>query len=244
MNGSELAGLMRAVDRSINLDMALVIDCTGGMAEFLSMLKHRINTLHEEVTAQLREKRYRVNRLRVKVIAFRDFYYDDAASQHPPLQISPFFELPAQNEALTEFVRSLDACGGGDEPESALEALHYAFCSEWDMQRDARKNRQIIVLFTDAPAHSLDDSRRCDAYYHHGAYPEEQMPLWLGELYEEYRCEDRRPARERRLLLIAPKDAYPWREISEEWEMTMLSSVNMDEALSDRNIRALYEMLI
>ncbi len=236
MNERKFAGFMRTEEQSMNLDMALAIDCSGDMTKFLEGLKRRINTLCDELTAQLQKKRYRINRLRVKVIAFRDYYYADASSSHPPMQISPFFELPAQNEELTEFVRSLEACGGGDIEENGLEALHYAFCSEWDTRRDAMKNRQLIALFTNAAAHPLNDCRRYDAQY-----PEEQMPSSLWALYEEYISEQRCPARERRLLLIAPQYAYPWDQISAEWEMTMLSPME-DKALS-MDIGILYEML-
>ena len=62
-----------------------------------------------------------------------------------------FFMLPDQGGARSRaFVSQLTAGGGGDEPESALEALALAIKSPWERSMD--KRRHIVVVCTDASA--------------------------------------------------------------------------------------------
>ena len=58
--------------------------------------------------------------------------------------------------ASAEFVNGLIAEGGGDAPESGLEAVALAMNSPWTTAGDRR--RQVIVVWTDQPAHPLDPS--------------------------------------------------------------------------------------
>ena len=87
--------------------------------------------------------------MRVKVLAFRDFYVDGPAA----LSESPFFSLPDQNELFRSFIEAIRASGGGDEPESGLEALALALKSDWTREGD--RQRHVIVVWTDASAHKL-----------------------------------------------------------------------------------------
>ena len=79
------------------------------------------------------------------MIAFRDFVADGAAA----LEESPFFTLPADRSSFSEFVNGLIAQGGGDAPESGLEAVALAINSPWTTIGDRR--RQVIVVWTDQP---------------------------------------------------------------------------------------------
>ncbi len=90
-----------------------------------------------------------ISQLRLKVIAFRDFG-DDASNA---VEETGFLHLPSQARDFEDFVRGIDATGGGDIPESGLEALALAINSPWETGLDRR--RHVIVMFTDAPAHPL-----------------------------------------------------------------------------------------
>ena len=93
-----------------------------------------------------------VDQLRVRVLAFRDFVADGAAA----LDESPFFTLPEERASFSDFVNGLIAEGGGDAPESGLEAVALAIDSPWTTTGDRR--RQVIVVWTDQPAQPLDAS--------------------------------------------------------------------------------------
>ena len=86
------------------------------------------------------------------VVAFRDFVADGDAA----LEESPFYTLPAERAGFSEFVNGLIAQGGGDAPESGLEAVALAINSPWTTTGDRR--RQVIVVWTDQPAQPLDPS--------------------------------------------------------------------------------------
>ena len=88
----------------------------------------------------------------MRVLAFRDFTADGAAA----LQESPFYTLPADRAGFSDFVNGLLAEGGGDAPESGLEAVALAINSSWTTTVDRR--RQVIVIWTDQPAQPLDPS--------------------------------------------------------------------------------------
>ena len=64
-----------------------------------------------------------------------DFVADGEAA----LQESPFFELPAEETGFSGFVNSLVAEGGGDAPESGLEAVALAMTSPWTTRGDRRR---------------------------------------------------------------------------------------------------------
>ncbi len=77
---------------------------------------------YDDVQTNLTEKGKNVDQLRVRVLAFRDFEADGAAA----LEESPFYTLPAERAGFSDFVNGLLAEGGGDAPESGLEAVALA----------------------------------------------------------------------------------------------------------------------
>lgn len=61
--------------------------------------------------------------------------------------------MPNEKMDLKEYLNEIYADGGGDDPESGLEALAMAMKS--DFVQKGEKKRHIIILFTDAAAHPL-----------------------------------------------------------------------------------------
>ena len=189
------------------LDVVFVIDGTGSMQNLLDAVKSNALTLHSRIMTALGTKQRTVLTTRVKVIIYRDVYVDSES-----LVESDFFTLPEQGEQFRSFVESVRAIGGGDEPESGLEALHTAIHSDWNQDPRAVRRRQIIILMTDASAHALDDPQRAvDPMYPKG------MPATLLDLYEEWLEEDYINGQGKRLALFSPnKD--PWPIISSQWD--------------------------
>ena len=135
---------------SYAVDIVFCIDVTGSMNPIIDAVKADALGFYDDGQANLTEKGKNVEQLRVRLIAFRDFLADGDAA----LEESPFFTLPAERSGFSEFVNGLIAQGGGDAPESGLEAVALAVNSSWTTTGDRR--RQVIVVWTDQPAQPLD----------------------------------------------------------------------------------------
>ena len=202
-----------------NVDIVFVIDATKSMDPIIEMVKDSTMHFHEELTKVLEASGKRVNKLRVKVNWFRDFYFDGDQAYGE----SEFFNLPGDEEAFRDFVSSIEAKGGGDDPETSLEALTLAMRTNW--VQDGTKKRHIIVLFTDASAHPFEDydelkakaeAKGCKVT----SYPE-NMPKSLDEFFNDWVCIDSQESlgscnmspTGRRLIIYAP-DSYPCSDLT------------------------------
>ena len=137
----------------------------------------------------------------MRVIGFRDFAADGAAA----LDESPFFTLPDEQADFSAFVNGLVAEGGGDAPESGLEAVASQIDSPWTTTGDRR--RQVIVVWTDQPAQPLNPS----------VLPPDiasRVPLDFSALTDAWEDEQgRMGSSSKRLILFAP-DGPGWSDIS------------------------------
>jgi len=208
-----------------SIDLVLVIDATASMTSLIESVKSRALSLHEELTAHINRADKAIESLRVRVIAFRDFYADKAADS---LVASGFFELPGEGAELARFVGDIRAKGGGDEPETGLEGLATAIRSPW--AGTGAEQRQVIVVWTDASAHPLEKKK--------GAKPEgypADMPADLDELTELWngRPQHVHPAW-KRLLLIAP-DVSPWTQLADNWDATVHYPSKAGQGLRDKD---------
>lgn len=196
---------------SYQVDLVLCIDCTKSMTDLIESVQDVALQFHDDLNTMMLHENKQLSELRVRVIGFRDFFYDDA----PALIESDFFHLPQENEEFATFVRSLRAKGGGDNPESALEALSLAINSPWKF--DGAKRRHVITLWTDDAAHDLQE-RKYRPLMHD--YPEQGIARSLEQLTTWWR--DRRLIDQdgRRLVLFAPT-LHPWDKIYRQWEETM-----------------------
>ena len=127
-----------------NVDIVMCIDATGSMKHILDEVKSNALSLYPKFAEAMETAEKEVAELRVKVIAFRDYGCDTQ-----PMVQSEFFTLPEQADELNAFVNSLEAMGGGDAPENALEAISYALKSDWTT--GGVRRRHVIAVFTDAP---------------------------------------------------------------------------------------------
>ena len=190
---------------SYAVDIVFCIDVTGSMSPIIDQVKANALRFYDDVQSNLTAKGKNVDQLRVRVIAFRDFVADGAAA----LAASAFFTLPDERASFSDFVNGLIAEGGGDAPESGLEAVALAIDSPWTTIGDRR--RQVIVVWTDQPAQPLDASvlspdlaSRVPANFSAltDLWEDEQGPMGSSS---------------KRLILFAP-DGPGWSDISGVWE--------------------------
>jgi len=190
---------------SYAVDIVFCIDVTGSMNPIIDAVKANALGFYDDVQANLTDKGKNVAQLRVRVVAFRDFVADGDAA----LEESPFFTLPAERAGFSEFVNGLIAQGGGDAPESGLEAVALAINSPWTTTGDRR--RQVIVVWTDQPAQPLDPS----------VLPADlasRVPADFSALTDVWEDEQGlMGSSSKRLILFAP-DGPGWSDISAVWE--------------------------
>lgn len=183
-----------------NIDIVMCIDSTGSMDPILDEVKRSALSFADFFRSEMEASGKTVDQLRVKVISFKDYMVDSE-----PMKESKFFVLPDENGAFKSFVDAIEASGGGDEPENALEAIATALNSEW--VKTGAKRRHVVLLFTDASAHPLRHREGCPNY-------PENMPESLGELgnwwegcsqyfYSNYE------AKSGRMVVFGPKKE-PW----------------------------------
>ena len=206
------------------LDIVLCIDATGSMTTkqdegphtIIDLVKEHAANIHEDIKDAMsrQDPPKAVARLRVRIVAFRDIY-DDAM---PAFEESRFYDLGVASDeaAFKAFVAGLRADGGGDIPESGLEGLGLALRSDWNKAPNANA-RSIIVLWTDAPAHALED-RKTKAAVH--ALDLARTPDSLSTLASWWDDGQKISHRGRRLLLFTP-DEFPWSDIKGEFDCTV-----------------------
>jgi hypothetical protein len=217
-----------------NIDIVFCIDVTGSMTPVIDLVKENVRKFPKDLRETCAVKEKIVNTLRIRTIAFRDFGNDSDA-----LNASDFFVVEPSTELakFESFVNGLVASGGGDEPESALEALAIAQGSNWTHEGD--KQRHVIVMFTDASAHKLE-SRVGEVP---GMY-REQVPSSLDGLTDRWDGNQavRLKKLARRLVIFGP-DAYPWNVIGDAWGQTIWLPSQAGKGLEDVEYKAILEVV-
>jgi len=219
---AEQSSLAAPVSRGLSyaVDIVFCIDVTGSMDPIIDAVKANALRFYDDVQNNLTAKGKNVDELRVRVVAFRDFVADGEAA----MDESPFYRLPDERSEFSDFVNGLIAEGGGDAPESGLEAVALAMNSPWTTRGDRR--RQVVVVWTDQPANALDAS----------VVPAELRPRVpadfsaLTDLWED--TQGPLGASSKRLILFAP-DGPGWSDISAVWENVVHHPSQAGGGLSD-----------
>jgi von Willebrand factor type A domain len=218
------------------VDIVLCIDTTMSMRPVLENVKSSALSFHERLSTVMAEKGKGISQLRVKVIAFRD--YGDRADD--AMEETDFLQLPASAGAYEDFVRRLEPRGGGDAPESGLEALALAVRSPWEKGLDRR--RHVVVVFTDAPAHPL----RSPAAVSSGTYPQ-SIAASEDDLFEEWGYQSSQSSvmenSAKRLLLFAP-DEEPWRGIADNWNNTIFFPSQAGDGLDEWEMDEIIQTIV
>lgn len=124
-----------------DFDLVLCLDVTGDMLDVIKdICEKEFNYL--STTADKIRFLYDGGDLFVTVVQFRDIEFD----KEEALTVSRRFSLPKEKTEFKQYLDSIKTDGGGDKPESALEALTKA---KKLLNKDAY--RRAVALFTNAP---------------------------------------------------------------------------------------------
>ena len=142
-----------------DIDVVLCIDGTGSMSPIIDEVKANALSFYQKIEEAMTLAGKLPSGIRVKTVVFGDYGADV-----DPMRESEFFSLPEQNDDFRAFVEGIRADGGGDIPENAFEAIAVAMKSDWTPKQTGKKSRQIIAVFSDAPALPLGERAGCPGY--------------------------------------------------------------------------------
>jgi hypothetical protein len=138
-------------------DIVFLIDVSGSMAACIDALRRNIEVFIDSLNRGDANNAAPVKDWRGKVVGYRDIEHDQADGL-PWITDHPFVRDTA---ALKAQLGTLQAAGGGDEPESLLDALYKVASVEampkgsqtedplkWRYRSDAAR---VVIVFTDAP---------------------------------------------------------------------------------------------
>lgn len=215
-----------------NIDVVFCIDGTGSMAPCIESVKSNARRFHLEFVSAMTDLGSEIDSMRVKVIVFRD-YHDDGDQA---MVESPFFELPTDTADFEKFLANISATGGGDGPENGLEAMYYAMKSDFTT---GAKDRQVIVLFTDAEALDLKKRAR------ETGYPDDMVDE--AGLIEMWACMAQDSSfklreRNKRLVMFAP-DGTKYKTLKSKLNRSVFEPVNMEDGLGDIDFKEIIKII-
>jgi len=125
------------------IDVAFALDTTGSMGDEIDVVKEKIVDIARNISAgQPRPD------VRFGIVAYRD--RGDA-------YLTKAFPFSREIADVQKTLRSLDANGGGDEPEAVAEGLYAAVHElQWDFAKDTAR---MIFLIGDAGPHQYPDGK-------------------------------------------------------------------------------------
>jgi hypothetical protein len=137
-------------------DLVFMIDVSGSMAPCIDALRRNIEVFIDSLSRADANNPAPVRDWRAKVVGYRDI--ESAPAENLPWIVDhPFVRDTA---SLKSQLASLQAAGGGDEPESLLDALYKVATMEavpkgsqgedpgkWRYRSDAAR---VVIVFTDA----------------------------------------------------------------------------------------------
>lgn len=135
-------------------DIVFLIDVSGSMGPVISDLVRNVSLFIDTLTAKDANNSNPIKDWRGKVVGYRDIDHDGS---------SWFVDNPFVRDAdsLKAQLNRLNADGGGDEPESLLDALYQVVSvpasskgqessGQWRYRSDATR---VVIVFTDASFH-------------------------------------------------------------------------------------------
>lgn len=215
-----------------NIDIVFCIDGTGSMGPCIDNVKSNARRFHQEFVAAMTDLGSDIDSMRVKIIVFRD-YHDDGEKA---MLESPFFELPADSAEYEKYLSDVTAFGGGDAPENGLEALYYAMKSDFTT---AAKDRQVIVLFSDADALALK-ARASEPNYPADMVDEAGLIEMWSCLVQESGFKLRE--KNKRLVIFAP-DGTKYKELKTKLNRSIFEPVDMAHGLGDIDFKDIIKII-
>ena len=220
--------------RSYHTDFVLCVDATGSMASTLRGVTDLLKTFPEEILSAYEEVDRTIEKLRIKVIVFRDFAINGAEA----LVETKFFEMPEERDEYVAFLDGIEAKGESPlQGANALEAIARAIQSDWTTE--GRFKRHAICVFTDTYAYPLQKRAKCPGY-------PEGMPADLGELgafwegMVDFDCSFR--AQSGRLIVFAP-GVEPWLEM-QAWNRYWHAISREGEIVSEMDLCCVKDLVV
>ena len=123
-------------DGDVPLDVLFLLDSTGSMADEIDRIKDTLLSISARISDLPAQPD-----LRLGMVSYRD---------RGDEYVTRVFDFDADAWGFSDTIRSVQADGGGDEPESLNEALHVALNKpEWRTGDAIR----LVFLLADAPPH-------------------------------------------------------------------------------------------
>jgi hypothetical protein len=188
---SQPIGVLPPVAKQVNpVDIVFCVDCTASMGPcFTGLVQH----LHDFVAGLQSENKVDY---RLRLIEYRDLKIGEPMIPH---------DFTTDVEEFRSQLRGLSASGGGDEPESTLDAIYTALNSPW---RTTKCHKSVLV-FTDAPSHpTLEKSTVSTGTGDIETVINllESKRTWLYLVSVEDPLYDRLSKREKTIIQLYPKD--------------------------------------
>lgn len=220
----------------IRLDIVFVVGATVGTSAFVNQIKGQARGLADVIARGMERDAASLSRLRVRVIDFADY----ATEYFNAINMTEFFDLPAENDRFARAVNEIDCeRRGGDLPDNGLEALYIAFKSDWMPVGNADKGkyvtRHVIVLMSDTVP--LDFGERDGCF----GYDASDFPYTVEEFEKEWSASERDAYSSisplyKRLFLFVPEGednaGHSWKQVA-GFEKTQLFPVKLRGGLKD-----------
>lgn len=207
---------------SYGVDLVFCIDVTMSMDHILDTVKANALKFYQDFQDIMKEKNKNVSELRIRIIAFRDYFYDGEKA----MLVTDFFSLPEQSEDFRTCLSSIEAEGGGDDPEDGLEALAYAMKSKWNTS--ARKRRHVIVVWSDDGTHDLGFGKSAPNYPSNMAADFDELTRWWGSTSSPGVMDESA----KRLIIFAP-NKRSWNTITDNWNNVIQYESEAGNGLAD-----------
>ena len=188
------------------VDLVFCIDVTNSMDHILDTVKDNALRFYQDFKETMDKKKKSVSELRIRIIAFRDYFYD----KEQAMLVTDFFQFPEQAEDFRACLASIEADGGGDDEEDGLEALAYAMKSKWNT--NTNKRRHVIVVWSDDGTHDLGFGKSADNYPTNMAADFDELTRWWGSKTTPGIMDESA----KRLIIFAP-NKRSWNTITDNW---------------------------
>lgn len=231
--GSYGSGQVKSV---VDVDLVLCIDATASMGPVIEATKKNALNLPDDILREARAQGKEISHLRLRVIVFRDYRSDGEYA----MEMTDFFDLPAEKEDLNEVVSGIIASGGGDEPEDGLEALAYAMLSDWQPPRQGTKRRQVIAVWTDASAHEIGYGKESPCYDNNLPVDFDELTDWWGD---DESGDSKMHYESKRLVLFAPK-VKPWPLLESSWDNVILYPSVAGQGMKETDYKQIVYLLV
>jgi hypothetical protein len=149
-------------------DVVFLVDITGSMEPCITGLKNNIGAFVKKCREPDLNGGVPITDLRISVCGYRDYPADSATW----FEFNPFVQVDGSIDAVQAQLGTLRATGGGDEPESLLDALFKVGSLPQTGPQDITdpskwrsRARRVVIAFTDATFHptiSADEGRGGD----------------------------------------------------------------------------------